>query len=277
MFTNRRAAWVGAIAAVVMAVIASITLFWPTDGDGGGDVINSGMNQGTICTGNADCSNTATTKPHGTRTIDANHPCPFPDATTPQPPAFTICVIRWCKGPVLDTSGVEATDQYQIKVRPLITNYSNEPLDISIDRPSRIRLLVAGAGIDRRWDPRPGTLDYGDRPVLVAHEGREYWAIAPNRTRTEVPAGGSGYYTGFATKWDGPTLLQPGSNYGQVPAQPPQGNLVFQVPLTPTGDGNTVAGVLGLAVLDMTDPSRPTVVAIDYADQWPEAEMPASF
>lgn len=236
-----------------------------------------GNNSGNNCAGQAQCTQTivpssapATHKP---RSIYADAPCGPPDPTVPAKRRAQICVLYWCRGDVFTVRGELVRSQFQLKIRALVSNYSDSAIDISTDKPSRIRLLVAGGGIDRRWNPRKKTLAYGDRPLLVPYQGRQYWAIAPNRPGTEVE--GDQYWTGFLTTWGGPRSLGSHENYGVFSRKPHNGNLVFQVPLDGTNE-EPLANVLGIALLEY-DHKTPRVLTIDFASDWPDSQAPTSF
>jgi hypothetical protein len=235
-------------------------------------------NSGNVCSGNAICqvAPAPTAKLRTELPVSAATGCPFPDGSIPERRTVTVCALYWCKGDVFSKDGEIDESQYQIKVRPLLTNYSSESVNISTDRPSRVRLLVVGQDIADRWTPRPGTLTYGDRPIQVQIDGKIYWAISPNRARTETGTG-KGTYTGFASNWKGPVMLEGGTNYGRVERLPAGDNLVFQVPLPQSVDLDPTVDVLGLALLDFSNDKSPSVVAIDYATQWPAPQDPASF
>jgi len=278
-----RPVWLTARATMVLAAVAvfgvAAPIAWPhlfpEKNSPGGSANTGGNNSGNNCAGSAVCNQTLSSPPqHVVRPVDASTGCPNPDATEPKKRQLSICVLYWCKGTVFADDGSPKRHEYQLKIRTLVTNYGDQSVDIAVDKPSRIRLLVAGGEIDKRWSPRSPTLSYGDRPIQVMLEGNVYWAIAPNRPRTEI-ATSSGYYTGFISTWTGPRSLAAHSTYGYTDPTPHQGNLIFQVPLEPSA-GSELADVFGLAILDFNG-TQPTVRAIDYADTWPAPQSPTSF
>ena len=159
--------------------------------------------------------------------------------------------------------------------RPRIVNNTSEPITIAIANPSAVRLLVTGKQIDQRWSPPPRTARAGDRPTLVQCNGRTFWAIPPNVPHDAVRAGDSGYYTGFATTWDG-TELGAGQSYfrplqlDQRGAPIQESDLVFQVPLD---DGQ--ATIYGLAVLE-TKPDG-AVLGVAPFTEWGPSVDPSTF
>ncbi len=185
--------------------------------------------------------------------------CPAPGGDQ-APHAVLISVIYWCFGNVLADDGSLVPTQRQIKVRLGVKNTCDHTINVSTANPSRIRLLVQGADIDKRWAPTAKTLSAGDRPTQVRVDGQTYWAIPPNVNWAELvtPAG----YSGFASKWSQPAAITPGQTLGGSTEIGTEGttyngpgaeaDLVFQVP----ADGDTAPiDVVGIAVYEIPDGS----------------------
>lgn len=236
-----------------------------------GDVITGDCNGEEAC---QSIEVVPTTNP-GPVSVPSSAWCPDPDPTTPARRSVLICVMYWCKGDVFAPDGTFQSDQYQIKMRPVISNVSSQPVDISVAPVSRIRLLVRGPQLDQRWSPGPGTKSKGDIPVLVNYYDEQYWAIAPNRPKTET-ATPTGMYTGFATKWPIDPILPAHESAGYAEREAMTGDLVFQVPLEPSAEEGPGADILGVALLDYSS-GTPTVVTIDYTGDWPPPEVATSF
>jgi len=203
--------------------------------------------------------------------------CPLPDPTDPSLPSIEVKVVYWCKGDVFTSDDQIDSDNYQIKVRPRLINNTKSTMNISINSPSAIRLLVTGKQIDQRWSPPSLTKDLGDRPILVRCNGGTFWAIPPNAPR-DVSTTSTGQYAGFATSWDG-VELGPGQSYFKPlrhrsdGSAVQEGNLVFQIPL----DENDAARIYGLAVLDPENNSVLGIALFDNDDQWGAKLHPVSF
>ncbi|MEU4252443.1 hypothetical protein AB0F15_34075 [Amycolatopsis sp. NPDC026612] len=204
-----------------------------------------------------------------------NKDCPKPDPTDPSLPSVDLKVVYWCKGEVFTSDGRLDLTHYQIKLRPRIVNNTSSPITIAITKPSAVRLLVTGKQVGERWTPPPRTAQAGDRPTLVQCNGRTFWAIPPNVPRDATRAGESGYYTGFATTWDG-TELGPGQSYFHPLRHDQRGkpvqesDLVFQVPLD-----DEAATIYGLAVLE-TKPGGALLGVAPFTDWGPPVE-PSTF
>ncbi|HZV26975.1 MAG TPA: hypothetical protein VFG00_11870, partial [Acidothermaceae bacterium] len=193
----------------------------------------------------------------------------------PALPTAQICVIYWCRGDVLTLADEVDPSNIQVKIRPRILNNSTAPLDISISRPSRLRLLVQGSSIPTLWSPPPATKRAGDKPVLVTYDGQQYWGLPPNVPGDAVGTTDGQMFTGFATFWDG-KALGPGQSYFKPVRYTGagdairEGDLVFQVPAT---NGQTVGPVVGLALLAPDG----SVAAFQPQSLWPPSADPTSF
>lgn len=203
--------------------------------------------------------------------------CPPADPTDPALLPAEICVVYWCKGPVLDPDGQLVADQAQLKIRPRIINNSPDSLPIGIGNPSPLRLLVTAKDVAARWMPPRRTQAAGDRPILVEWNGQTYWGIPPNQPQDAYPTP-VGLYTGYATVWDG-TALGPGQSYFKPRRPRPggggirEGDLVFQLPLDSNGD----VFVAGLAIVRFDSDGSQQLVAIAPRNEWPQPLHPNEF
>lgn len=275
--------WVkwGAVAAIVAAGLALFAyLRTPATATQSVNHVRNSGNE-NVCADQAKCTiavqpaTTTTTYPQPVQ-VNADQNCPSPDPTVPPPVAVEICVLYWCHGYQLTDQGQPIPTEYQIKLRPLITNLSSSPVNISVDRPhSALRLLIQASDVPQNWQPRPGTLDYGDVPFTINYDGAEYWAIAPNRTATEVSTS-AGLWTGFATTWDYRGTLAPNAVAGSAQPVRDSEDLVFDVPLQAPAQGQPIVNVLGFALLDYGSGS-PTVKAIALTNGWQRQEDPSAF
>ena len=160
-----------------------------------------------------------------------------------------------------------------------IDNYGTDELNISIEKPSPIRLVVNSGALPGGWNPPPATAEAGDAVVPVFWSGHQYWAVPPNVNGDAYPTP-SGYYTGLATSWHAETI-QKGSSYfapleddpRYLPEKRPKqdGDLVFQVPL----DANGAVPVIGLAYVSTADPM--VIINLVPFEYWPKPSDPSSF
>jgi hypothetical protein len=187
-------------------------------------------------------------------------------------PRLEICVVDWCKGDVFNDNGVVA-DRRQLKIKPRILNNGSQPINITITRPSALRLLVPLTKGPYPWKPPPRTSRAGDRVVAVSWNGHRYWAVPPN-----VPGDArmtpSGFYTGFATAWDGTSLPAESVYYRAVTYRNGRavrrGDLVFELP-------TNSKGLIEFSALALIAPATGQVRAAHAADRWPRASDPDSF
>ncbi|MDX6585271.1 MAG: hypothetical protein QOI10_4455 [Solirubrobacterales bacterium] len=291
----KRSRWNLTASLVACALLAALpaTLLSGDDGDNqtaagsttvpGGSVINNGTNIQNCAPGSNCEQNNVVTTVTTQVPVSATQLCRDPDPTDPALPNVEVCIIAWCRGTVLDSTGKPIKDQGQIKLRPRIINNASTPLSVSIERPSALRLLVSTNDVPNRWKPPPGTVRGGDIPQLVEWNGVKYWAIPPNVPGDARPVqfeeGGITYttYDGFATYWDA-TVLQSGGILYKPIVRDSDGHgrretdLVFNVPAEPDGS----LAVFGLAVVDpATTPGR--VLGVSGRNAWPPQVRPDSF
>ncbi|UBV17765.1 hypothetical protein [Mycolicibacterium fortuitum] len=194
-------------------------------------------------------------------------------------PDVEICVVYWCTGAVysVETGGKDPT-QLQYKIRPRIYNSTDQPVNISINSPSPLRLIVDSPQLDQRWAPPQNTIEAGDSVYPVLHDGKRYWAVPPNAVGGVVEVGG--YWSGFATFWDRDELEANGvypnklrfDSEGNVIQE---GDLVFQLPTNPDGSD---PDVLGLAYVTGGGNAPMNIEHIFLKDEhWPESSQPNSF
>ncbi len=166
--------------------------------------------------------------------------------------------MYWCFGDVINDLGEYVDTQRQVKVRLGMENTSSDDVNVSTASPSRIRLIIAGDDVARRWAPRAGTLSAGDRPVPVVIEGQHLWAVPPNVNYDERGVASVGMYTGFSSKWDQPDVLTPGATIGggteigdggsTYNGPDAAADLVFQVPVD---SYEAPVHILGVAVFNI--------------------------
>lgn len=214
--------------------------------------------------------------------ILADQLCRDPDPTDPVLPEVEICVVAWCRGSLLNPDGTERTDQGQIKLRPRIINNQSTELDITIDNPSAVRILLATEDVPGRWRPPPKTAAGGDAPVLVEWQGRSYWAVPPNvpgdARQITFEENGIIYrmYDGFATYWDAPTTLESGAILYHPIRRDGEGrgiretDLVFNLPIEADGS----ISLYGLSIIDTR---TNLVLGVYERNLWPDPVMPDSF
>lgn len=212
-----------------------------------------------------------------------DHVCLNPDPPTEASVRPDICVIAWCEGDVLNLDGRVNRENVFIKIRPGILNKSPDPLDLSIEGTSAVRLLVMEAGMPGSWNPPPMTAAAGDRPIRVEWKGNWFWAIAPNLPTEHIPIvqspeDGQSRYARFATFWDAGVIAGGGSYYRSVlqrSADPldvlQEADLVFEIPRR--------SDIYGIAIVKRSSPTD--VLAVSEAGEgaklWPPSRVPASF
>lgn len=193
-------------------------------------------------------------------------------------PDVEICVVYWCTGAVYSavTKAIDPT-QMQYKIRPRIYNSTDHPVNISLNSPSPLRLIVDSSQLPASWNPPPGTVAMGDSVYPVIRDGKQYWAVPPNAVGDVFMAGT--YWSGFSTFWDG-DQLGPHETYlkklrfdaSGVVIQ--EGDLVFQLPTNPDGSNPTV---LGLAYATGGGSVPMTVEHLFPRKNWPDSSQPMSF
>lgn len=185
--------------------------------------------------------------------IESISGCPIPSGDR-QSRSVEVEVIYWCNSISLSADGSLHPDQHQIKVRLAVTNTSlSSSIDVSIDAPSTVRLLVLADRVDDRWDPPPLTASAGDAPVTVEIGGVAYWAIPPNLPGDVVNSPNSSI-AGFASVWDVPPSLIEGGRIGsdvigtgRLGRGDTSTDLVFEVP----GAFGETVDVYGIAIFDV--------------------------
>ena len=209
-------------------------------------------------------------------TMLPNSGCPTPDQAAARQILVTAQVLYWCTGAVLTEDGKTRGDQAQVKLRLKLTNVSDHVINISTENPSRIRLVVEGDAVDKKWSPRPKTAARGDRPVALRVDGYTYWAIPPNADYDEVGTP-VGMFTGFASKWSNGVSLSPGESIGSGVLKDDSTDLVFQVPVELGANPR----VLGVAVLDVsgsaTNSAAWTIIGLCRFGSWGPQLAPSHF
>lgn len=203
--------------------------------------------------------------------VSADHPC-GPPAQPVLLPRVEVCVVNWCRGEVWADGG-RVPGRGEIKIKPRILNNGTSPLNIQISKPSALRLLVPATSGRYPWPAPPRTRAAGDKVLAVTWNGNRYWAVPPNVPGSARPTA-SGFYSGFATVWDG-RLLAPESEYFRAVRYDNtgkavrSGDLVFELPET--------HGKLLYSALALIAPKTGQVLAAHSAKDWPTASDPDSF
>ena len=269
-FTKWRAICVVA-ALVVTAVIVGATTVYLADKRERtrGMAVTTGETSVAIST-----AQSATSSPGGAIVSDTS--CDPVNPSDKQIPDYELCVTAWCYTRVLFPNGAIDRSQTGIKLHPRITNNSQKPLDISITKPSALRLLVRSSDLPYVWEPPPETAAAGDAPFTVTYLGQTYWAIPPNLHRDlTYPPGAR--EIGFVTWWNGLDVLPPNSILPPPTSYRPdgtaiqQGDLVFHVPEKTLTNGATV---IGLALLNK---KTREVLALARFEDWGQRKNPNDF
>jgi hypothetical protein len=280
---RRKSMWTTGIVLISVAVITGVPVtiqaLQPVAPD-----IGAKSSEGSSKVGSAPNGGSAE-PPSSTRTPPSGVPiapaqgCPLPDPTDPSLPSISVTVVYWCKGEVLKGDGSVDDQNYQIKLRPRLVNNTASTMDISLSKPSPLRLLVTAKQVDKRWSPPPLTRKGGDKPILVECNGGTFWGIPPN-LQHDATLMTEDQYSGFATIWDG-SKLGPGKSYFKPlrhradRSAIQEGDLVFQVP----NNKGAQTGIYGLAVLDLSKPT-PSVLGVamfENKEQWISVLHPTQF
>lgn len=198
---------------------------------------------------------------------------------TASAPDVEICVVYWCTGAVYSVvTGNTDPTQMQYKIRPRISNSTDQPVNISISAPTPLRLIVDSPQLPQHWTPPQKTVEAGDSVVPVLRDGKLYWAVPPNTPGDVVQVGG--HWSGFSTFWDGDQLEAKGIyskklRFDDTGAAIQEGDLVFQLPTNP--DGSDPA-VLGLAYVTGGGNAPWNIEHLFLKDEhWPNPVQPSSF
>jgi hypothetical protein len=196
-------------------------------------------------------------------------------------PDYQLCVINWCQGIVVFPNGSVDESRIQIKLRPRIFNNTAKPLDVTIWKPSALRLLVASSDLPDSWRPPPTTAAQGDAPSLVEVDGQKYYAIAPDLPKdVDLPTDRTKpAEVGFASFWSEafipPNSFWPPSTHRDANGNLDQdGDLVFQLPAKTVSNNATVGG---LALLDRNDTAKVLAFAPFGPEKWGPRLAPMDF
>jgi hypothetical protein len=273
---------VGVFAAVVLLVGVSLAIVQSQRTPGSGGASAASISTASSAGG----SNTSAFSPAPTSTtniLTEDDKCSLPNPSDKKIPDYLLCVMLWCQGGTVFPNGQPDPSRIQIKVHPRIGNQTNDQmLDIALQKPAALRMLVRSSDLPYSWNPPPMTKSMGDDPYLVtAPDGQDYWAVAPNLPHdVDLPDPAhreNGMLIGFATFWEG-TVIPPNLNYPPLtynddagnPVQ--QGDLVFQLP-SHTATNN--ADALGLALIDRANPTK--VLAVAWRNDWGPRRDPQYF
>ncbi|ART68828.1 hypothetical protein BTO20_09710 [Mycobacterium dioxanotrophicus] len=194
-------------------------------------------------------------------------------------PDVEICVVYWCTGAVYSAvTGTTDPTQMQYKIRPRIYNSTDHPVNISINSPTPLRLIVDSPRLSQNWKPPQKTVEVGDSVYPVIRDGKRYWAVPPNAVGDVVQVGG--YWSGFSTFWDGDQLEGTGTyfkplRFDSTGTVIQEGDLVFQLPTNPDGSD---PHVLGLAYVTGGGAVPMNIEHLFLKDEhWPNPSQPNSF
>lgn len=258
------------LSAIIVAVVLDSPVSWEGSEDEPAVVLSSSPSPTNSLVPTTNPSPETSTS--NDRVVSASDGCPSANAGGPQESIVAVEVLYWCTAPVYDETGLDINpDMMYVKIRPGLRNESSDPLSISIDNPSSLRLLVRGEDLDDHWTPPSRTAEGNDRPVKIQYDGEELWAVPPNLPDQWFPSTERGDFLGHNTHWDREELA-PGEELRRLKdaSGTKETNLIFTIPVLDPND----LGLCGLAVLDM---SSRDVIGFEHINDWPEPVQPGSF